>query len=707
MNLLFVVREWTEGGAAFLVLRHLCWLREQGHALTLLVAGPASPGMLARLPSGVRLHCLTLPRSVRWQGLAAIHHWLNGRLQALGSSRYDVVVGGSLFPDALACAVFLRCRGRMRVMVLLDEGLVQPVREPATQAVMAAAIDSTDRIVTVSEGLLRGLVRAWPALARPPCAVVPPPIADRRLDAAADNGLPERGPCALPLIVTVARLSPDKRIDACLAVHARLRGSGIDLHWHVLGDGPERDRLVRLRAGLGTEASFHLEGFQDNPRAWMGRADLMVLASVSEGCPTVVLESLAEGTPVVATPVNGVAEWLTDGVNGHIVADADEDLFRTLRRLLTGADALASLRRGVMRGRVPDPQAIFQDFAAALEPPPETTAGGRVSILIPTCNQAALVARAVESALAQDYPDLEVVVCDDASTDRTPDVLARFRGDRRFRCVRRATNLGRVENYRQAVKHDASGEWVLMLDGDDHLIDPTFVRAAMQALAEHAHREPVFVQAGHRVVWQTPEGVQGRQPVDILPPCAHGQCWLSGGDYVRMVLETGFFSHLGTLYSRSAALRRGPYRLDCSASDMDSLLRLALSGSVVVMNRIAGCWVRHGGNASGQLPWSCIEENTMIFRNIAADAAAAGLLERRAIASALTRCEARTLNHLFVCAAEHSSTTLRHAGIMLRLMMRINPRVCLDRTLLQTWAMICGRLARRSLSLRFTKGLRR
>jgi glycosyltransferase involved in cell wall biosynthesis len=699
MRLLFVVREWTEGGAAFLILRHLCSLRERGHDLSLLVAGPASAGMRARLPPGLRLHCLSVPRRVRWSGFAAIHRWLDGPLQAVNATRYDVVVGGSLFPDKLACAVFLRCRGRLRVMVLLDEGLLRSVWIPGTRAAMAAAIDSTDRFVAVSEALFRGLARAWPALTRSPCTVIPPPIADRRLDAAADKQPPARGPSALPTIVTVARLSWDKRIDACLAVHARLRRAGIDLHWHVLGDGPERKRLERVRTRLGLGERFHLEGFQDDPRARMRQADLMVLASVSEGCPTVVLESLAEGTPVVVTPVNGVSEWLTDGVNGHIVADAGEGLFRTLRALLTDSDALAALRRGAMRGRVPDPQAIFQDFAAALEPVP-ATAGSQVSILIPTRNQEALVARAVESALAQDYPDLEVVVCDDASTDRTPAVLGRFRGDRRFRYERRAANLGRVENYRQAVKHDARGDWVLMLDGDDYLIDPTFVRSAMQLLSEHAHREPVLVQAGHRVVWEAPDGepVQGRQAVDIVPPCPGAHGWLTGADYLRMVLETDCFSHLGTLYSRSAALRRGVYRLDCSASDMDALLRLALSGSVVVMNRVVGCWVQHGGNASSRLPWSCIEENTLIFRNIAADAAAAGLIGRRAIASALTRCEARTLGHLFVCAAGHPQAGLRHVGTMLWLMLRINPRVCLDRGLLPSLVLACWRLARNALA---------
>src|SRR6266550_3098051 len=59
----------------------------------------------------------------------------------------------------------------------------------------------------------------------------------------------------------------------------------------------------------------------------------------------------------------------------------------------------------------------------------------KVSVVIPTYNGADVIGEAVESALDQEFDDFEVIVVDDGSTDRTPDVLAGFR-DARFRVIR-------------------------------------------------------------------------------------------------------------------------------------------------------------------------------------------------------------------------------------------------------------------------------
>jgi glycosyltransferase involved in cell wall biosynthesis len=87
----------------------------------------------------------------------------------------------------------------------------------------------------------------------------------------------------------------------------------------------------------------------------------------------------------------------------------------------------------------------------------------RVSVIIPAYNAAAFVGEAVNSALAQSHPDVEVIVVDDSSTDGTPEILARY-GDR-IR-VHRQPNGG-VSSARNTGAALAGGDWVSFLDADD------------------------------------------------------------------------------------------------------------------------------------------------------------------------------------------------------------------------------------------------
>jgi glycosyltransferase involved in cell wall biosynthesis len=87
----------------------------------------------------------------------------------------------------------------------------------------------------------------------------------------------------------------------------------------------------------------------------------------------------------------------------------------------------------------------------------------RISVVIPTYNRSALIARALESALGQQRPGSEILVVDDGSTDDTERVLAGY-GDR-IRVVRQANRGGAAARNRGVA--DARGEWIAFLDSDD------------------------------------------------------------------------------------------------------------------------------------------------------------------------------------------------------------------------------------------------
>jgi succinoglycan biosynthesis protein ExoO/succinoglycan biosynthesis protein ExoU len=107
----------------------------------------------------------------------------------------------------------------------------------------------------------------------------------------------------------------------------------------------------------------------------------------------------------------------------------------------------------------------------------------RVSVLMAAFNAGRFVSAAVESALAQTEPDLEVIVADDASTDDTVDMVSRLAAeDSRVRLLRSGTNAGPASARNRALAA-ARGRWVALLDADD---------------AYEPHRLATLLQAGER-----------------------------------------------------------------------------------------------------------------------------------------------------------------------------------------------------------------
>ena len=133
-----------------------------------------------------------------------------------------------------------------------------------------------------------------------------------------------------------------------------------------------------------------------------------------------------------------------------------------------------------------------------------------VSIGIPTFRRPQEVKRAAESALAQDYGAVEVVVSDDAGGDETADVLAAI-GDPRLRVVVQPDNLGHARNF-QAVRELATGEYFMWL-ADDDWIDPGYVSACMRVLSD----DPDCVLAVGQAVYSRPDAEPAHErPMNLL-----------------------------------------------------------------------------------------------------------------------------------------------------------------------------------------------
>jgi len=144
-----------------------------------------------------------------------------------------------------------------------------------------------------------------------------------------------------------------------------------------------------------------------------------------------------------------------------------------------------SLTPGVRNSVMATPSADAGGAAAPTEHRPAL-----VSIGIPTFNRLACLRKSVAAVLAQDYPNIELILSDNASTDGTREFCtALAAGDRRIVYFRQETNVGMVRNFRRAAEL-ATGAFYVSATDDDYM-DPRYVSACMRALTT----EPDLVAA--------------------------------------------------------------------------------------------------------------------------------------------------------------------------------------------------------------------
>lgn len=474
-----------------------------------------------------------------------------------------------------------------------------------------------------------------------------------------------------PIVLTIARLSPEKQITTALHIHHQLKLNGINFIWYIVGDGLSAPLQQKEIKRLNMQNDFILVGAQTNIPSWIKKADLFVLLSTLEGCPTVIIEALTLGVPVLTTHVHGVEELVQHEHTGIIVNNEISEITQSLSKLITDLHYLNYLRNNVKKSLpISNPHQETQFLIDLINMPRHSFPSLQVSILIPTYNQAAYLNQAIASALMQDFPSLEVIVLDDASTDKTNEIVQKWQSDSRLTYIRRPHNIGRVANYQDGLFHHAKGEWVLMLDGDDYLTDPCFILNTWQAIHEQVESSRiVFAQAGHRVHYLN----QTHPDVDILPNILQKQKLVSPEEYLHLVFQTGFFTHLGTLYRRQAALECSGYQNDISSSDMDFLLKLALNGKVLLLNTIAGCWVQHQTNSSSNVPFSEISANVRIFRYVTQLAIQRGLTSYSRINNTLTRYETRTIAFLIHKSLQNESFSSMRLLDTLYILYSINP----------------------------------
>jgi glycosyltransferase involved in cell wall biosynthesis len=168
---------------------------------------------------------------------------------------------------------------------------------------------------------------------------------------------PDTSPSALPgdlregpLVGVVARLQPEKGVADFLRAAARVCTAVPDARFLVAGDGPLREELLALAGRLGVGERVRFLGYRADARAIVGLLDVLVVPSLTEGTPLIVLEAMAAGIPVVASAVGGIPDQIRHNKEGLLVPAGDPAaLADALLELLQDPDRARSLGEAALR----------------------------------------------------------------------------------------------------------------------------------------------------------------------------------------------------------------------------------------------------------------------------------------------------------------------------------------------------------------------
>ncbi len=261
----------------------------------------------------------------------------------------DVVLSYYAHPDG---EVALRLARRLGVPVALMVGgsdVLVVTTDPLRRRRVEDVLRGVDAVVTIGENLRDRVVAMGVPVERVTSLMRP---VDPRF-VPGDQGA-NRRLLGLPLdhtvLLWVGRLVPVKAVDILIRALAVLRAQHPALVACIAGDGPETARLRALSGQLGVDTLVRWLGAvqHDDLPDWYRAADVTVLPSLSEGVPNVLLESVACGTPFVASNVGSIPEIADDACDRLVPPGQARDLAVAIGEVLAQRHAPPVRARGVV-----------------------------------------------------------------------------------------------------------------------------------------------------------------------------------------------------------------------------------------------------------------------------------------------------------------------------------------------------------------------
>lgn len=177
-------------------------------------------------------------------------------------------------------------------------------------------------IITVSNGAKENLVNKY-GLKCENITTIYNTIETENEDYSIDDRLIDLNNQGRFIVAHISRLVEYKGIYDFLEVVKEVSQKEDNIRFVIIGDGEEKDRIIRYIKQNDLSEIVYLLGNKNNIINYLKKIDLVLLCSYIEGLPLVPIESFSQGVPVIATNISGTNEEIEDNVNGYLVEKKD------------------------------------------------------------------------------------------------------------------------------------------------------------------------------------------------------------------------------------------------------------------------------------------------------------------------------------------------------------------------------------------------
>jgi glycosyltransferase involved in cell wall biosynthesis len=262
---------------------------------------------------------------------------------------FDLIDGHFIYPDGFAAVLLGRTLQKPVVLSARGSDIHQFSNFRSIKPMIRFALKGADHVVSVCQSLKNTMVELGVESGK--VSVIPNGIdlnhffPEDRLRARGLLGLPEDA----RIVLSVGALIPLKGHELVLEAFRGMIQKRTNLHLYIIGEGPQRDILQRKAKEMNLSHHVIFVGQRPNSelRNWYNAANVFCLASSQEGNANVILESLACGTPVVATDVGGAPEILISPDVGILVIRNQSSLRNGLLSALERSWDRAEIHRHV------------------------------------------------------------------------------------------------------------------------------------------------------------------------------------------------------------------------------------------------------------------------------------------------------------------------------------------------------------------------